>query len=203
MKTQVIFIHGGETFETYEEYMSFLRDCAVDLDKLRNRKWAENLQSELGDNFDVIVMRMPCKYNAKYSEWKLWFEKHIPLFNDEVILIGHSLGGIFLAKYLSENKFPKKLLGVFLVSSPYDSEASGYDLLDFSLTGGLKQLEEQAGNIFLYHSKDDDVCPFADFEKYRKALPNANTEVFEDREHINQETFPEIVRDIKNLSPLT
>ena len=93
------------------------------------------------------------------------------------------------------------MLGVFLVSSPYDSEASGYDLLDFSLAGGLKQLEEQAGNIFLYHSKDDDVCPFADFEKYKNDLPTAHTEVFENRGHINQETFPEIVRDIKKLAP--
>ena len=197
MKNQAIIVHGGEVFETYDEYFSFLKNYVPDLDKLRKKKWAETLRSDLGGDFDVIAMQMPCKYNAKYSEWKLWFERHIPLFNDEVVLVGHSLGGIFLAKYLSENKFQKKLLGVFLVSAPYDSEVSGYDLLDFALTEDLKHFEQQAESIWLYYSKDDEVCPFVDFEKYRRDLPKAHTEVFENRGHINQENFPELVRDIK------
>lgn len=198
MKKQVVVIHGGNTFDTYEEYISFLKDSKVDLESLRQKRWKSSLQNELGGDFDVIAPKMPNNSNAKYSEWKLWFNKYVPLLNDEVVLLGHSLGGIFLSKYLSENKFPKKIKGVFLVSAPYDYEAE-YTLGDFKLGKSLKKFEEQAGKIYLYYSKDDPLVPFSDFEKYRKDLPDAHVEIFEDRGHFNQEKLPEIVRDIRKV----
>ncbi len=74
---------------------------------------------------------MPNKTNAQFEEWKIWFEKFIPFLNDGVILVGHSLGGVFLAKYLSENKFPKKIGGVFLVSAVYEKNQKGLFLVLF------------------------------------------------------------------------
>jgi len=49
------------------------------------------------------------------------------------------------------------------------------------------------------HSKDDPVVPFTQLKKYQQALPNAETVVFENREHFNQETFPEIIELIKSI----
>lgn len=198
MKKQVVVIHGGDTFDTYEEYISFLRDFKVDLESLRQKRWKSSLQDELGDDFDVIALQMPNSSNAKYSEWKLWFDKYAPLLNDEVVLVGHSQGGIFLSKYLSENKIPKKIKGVFLVSAPHSDETN-FSLVDFRLEKPLKRFEEQAGEIYLYHSKDDPMVRFADFEKYKKDLPRAHAEIFEDRGHFDQKEFPEIVRDIKKV----
>lgn len=198
MKKQVVVIHGGDTFDSYEEYILFLEEFEVDLEYLRKKGWKSSLQKELGEDFDVIAPQMPNKFNAKYSEWKLWFDKYVPLFNDEVVLVGHSQGGTFLSKYLSENKMSKKIKGVFLVAAPYDDETQ-YTLGDFKLKKSLEQFEEQAGEIFLYQSKDDPLVPFTDFEKYTKELPKAHVEVFESREHFNQEEFPEIVRDIKKV----
>ena len=174
MKTQIVVIHGGDSFDTYEEYLAFLKEFEVDLESLRKKKWKDSLQKELGADFDVIALKMPNAFNARYAEWKLWFEKYIPLLDDEVILLGHSQGGIFLAKYLSENKLPKKIKAVLLVSAPYDYEGR-VGVSDFHLAASLSQLEEQTKNIYLYHSKDDDVCPFADFEKYKNDLPTAHT----------------------------
>lgn len=199
MKKQVVVIHGGDTFDSYEEYISFLKDFKVDLESLRQKRWKSLLQKELGEDFDIIALQMPNSSNAKYSEWKLWFEKYIPLLNDKVVLLGHSLGGLFLAKYLSENKFPKKIRGVFLVAPPYEEETGTKSVADFALPGDLKELEEQAEGIFLYHSKDDSLVPLAEMEKYKKDLPEAHVVTFEDRGHFNQEEFPEIVRDIKGL----
>lgn len=198
MKTQVVVIHGGDTFDTYEQYLEFLKDFKVDLELLQKRKWKSSLQDELGNDFDVVALQMPNAFYAKYSEWKLWFEKYIPLLNEEVILLGHSMGGIFLSKYLSDNKFPKKIMGVFLVAAPYDDETK-YSLGDFKLEKDLKLLREQVDEIYLYYSKDDDMVPFVDFEKYKKELPHAHIELFEDRGHFDQEKFPEIVRDIKKV----
>ena len=52
--------------------------------------------------------RLQYRTNARYEEWKIWFERMIPFLNDNVILVGHSLGGIFFVKYLSENLLPIK-----------------------------------------------------------------------------------------------
>jgi predicted alpha/beta hydrolase family esterase len=49
------------------------------------------------------------------------------------------------------------------------------------------------------HSKDDPVVPFEHAGMFKKALPDAEVMAFEDREHFNQETFPEIIELIKKL----
>src|SRR4030043_1684983 len=103
MKQQVVIIHGGTSFDTYEDYLSFLKNQEISLEKLKVRNdWKYNLQEKLGENFEILMPQMPNKTNAHYKEWKIWLERIIPLFNENIILIGQSLGGIFLAKYLSE-----------------------------------------------------------------------------------------------------
>ncbi len=199
MKTQIIIIHGGDTFATHEEYLTFLGNYEIEsLDYFRKKGWKSSLQEKLGESFDVIIPKMPCAINAKYEEWKIWFEKLSPLLNDEVILIGHSLGGIFLAKYLSENDFSKKILSLHLVAAPYDEETSQESLVDFALSKTVESLPKRADKIFLYHSQDDLVVPFVDVEKYQRDLPSAKLIVFEDRGHFNQEEFPELVKRVKN-----
>jgi len=49
-----------------------------------------------------------------------------------------------------------------------------------------------------YQSKDDPIVSFADFEKYRNALPIAHVKIFENKGYFNQEEFPELVEDIKS-----
>jgi len=197
---QVIIIHGGDTFETYDEYLSFLKNFEVDISYFKKKGWKNSFQEKVGNDFEVIAPKMPNKENAKYLEWKIWFEKILPQLNNELILIGHSLGGIFLAKYLSENKLSKKVVATLLVAAPFDSSDAEYTLADFVLPDDLTLFEEQGGSIILYHSKDDPVVPFVDLNKYIAKLKAARAVVFEDRGHFNQENFPEIVLDIKNIS---
>jgi hypothetical protein len=142
---------------------------------------------------------MPNSLNAKYIEWKIIFDKLAPFLNDRVVLIGHSLGGVFLAKYLSENKFPKKIIATFLVSAPFGDKNFEPTLADFIFNGDLSKLQEQGGKIFLYYSKDDLCVPFTDLERYKQELPEAEAMVFEDRGHFNQPEFLEIVEKIKNV----
>lgn len=201
MKRQILVVHGGETFKTYEEYLALLKSWEVDFEDILNPKkdWKDSLSQKLGDDFEVISPKMPNKLNAKYLEWKIWFEKFTPYVRDGVVLIGHSLGGIFLAKYLSEGKFPKKILATFLIAAPHDDKDSGYSLADFQLPENLDLFSAQGGKIFLYHSQDDKVVPFADLHKFHKELPGANIMPFIDRGHFNQEGFPELIEQIKSL----
>jgi len=204
MKKQIIAIHGGEVFASYEEYLEYLKNYPVDLDRLiKKTGWKDNLRNDLKNEWEILSPQMPNFRNAKYQEWKIWFEKLFPFLSDRVVLIGSSLGGIFLVKYLSENKFPVKILATFLVAAPFDSgnrRDVDYTLGDFELSQSLEKFQEQSEEIFLYHSEDDQVVPVIDAEKYAKALPKAKKVIFHDRGHFNQECFPEIVEEVKRFN---
>ncbi len=204
MKKQVIVIHGGTSFETYKDYISYLKSREISIERLRPRKdWKSTLAPALGSDYDVLMPRMPNSTNARYAEWRLWFNRISEVFNDkDLILIGHSLGGIFLAKYLTENIFPKKIKSTILIAAPYDNSDNldkRESLKDFNLPPTLEKLANQGGEIYLIHSKDDEVVPFEQLAKYKQALPSAKALVFEDRGHFNQETFPEIIEIIKSI----
>lgn len=193
-KRQVVVIHGGESFRTHAAYLSFLRRLRLDFSRYRAPKsgWKGTLGAALGRPFEVIQPSMPNKLNARYAEWKIWFRKFIPHLNREVVLVGHSLGGLFLAKYLSEKYFPRRIRATLLVA-PAGSEG------DFRLPKNLTLLERQGGKIFLYQSEDDRIVPFKSLLWYQKRLPGATVRIFRNRGHFNQATFPELARDIRNL----
>lgn len=202
MKTQIVIIRGGNTFDTYEEYIEFLRAYQIDFERVKGvkQRWQDTLAEELGEAYEVIQPTMPSKDNAKYLEWKIWFEKHFSFLQNDLIFIGNSLGGIFLAKYLSENRLPVSIKALYLVAAPYDAEGSPYSLADFVLPKSLDLLNEQVGEIYLIQSKDDPVVKYTDVERYAAHLPNARQMLFADRGHFLQESFPEIVEKIKALS---
>jgi hypothetical protein len=141
---------------------------------------------------------MPNTTNANYSEWKLYFESVIKVLGYNVVLIGHSLGGIFLAKYLSENIFPKKIDALFLIAAPFTK--AGESLEDFKLGDNLEGISKQVAKIFILHSKDDPVVPISDSDEYASRLPNAELVLFEDKGHFNTEEFSGLVYLIKALN---
>lgn len=192
-KKQVLVIHGGETFETYDEYMQYLRDYPLEriLKKTETRRWKDRLQDDLGGSYDVFSPMMPNMRNAKYEEWKIWIEKYVPILRNDIILIGHSLGAIFLAKYLSENDFPVRVVQSHLVAGPY--QCRGWDALSES----LEKIEQQVKKIYIYHSTDDPVVDFADAQKFHKALPSAELITFDHRGHFLDEYFPELLTHVK------
>jgi predicted alpha/beta hydrolase family esterase len=197
---QVVVIHGGDVFESDEAWLAFLKkEKEPRFETMMDEGWKDTLQDDLGDEYEVIIPSMPNKQNAKYKEWTIWFEKHIPHFDKNIVLVGHSLGGIFVAKYLSENEYPKEIKATFLVAAPFEMTGMDYTLADFVLVEDLSLLEEQGGDMYLYHSQDDAVVTFADFEKYQEKLPDAQTRVFENKEHFSGD-LPEIVENIKRVS---
>lgn len=206
-KRQIVIIHGGDPYRSYEEYLTELKAEELEpADFKRGRRWKDTLQEKLGANFEIFYPQMPMMENARYSDWKIYFEKLIPFLNDNAVFIGHSLGGIFLAKYFSENIFAKKIGAVMLVAAPYDTddknntnESINDGMGGFSFQKSLKFLAQQVETIYLYHSKDDPAVDFADIEKFSAELPKAIRREFTDREHFRQKDFPELVRDIIDL----
>lgn len=194
-KIQIILIHGGMTFKNRKDYLDYLKNRDVTLEK--KVKWSdEYLDKKLGKDFEIIRLKMPLAEDAKYEDWKIHFERYFQFFRNNIILIGTSLGGIFLAKYLSENKFPKKILATYLICPPFDNTLSSEDLTGgFRLKADLSLLEKSSKNLTLLFSEDDDVVSVAHAEKYRKQLPRSNIIIFESKNgHFKISEFPELVK---------
>lgn len=197
MKTQVVIIHGGTTFETYSDYLQYLKETKIDIERLKpGFDWKQSIQHDLGDAYEVLVPRMPNGTSAKYSEWKLWFNNILAVTNKNIVLVGHSLGGVFLAKYLSEDTVNKSILKLILVAAPF-TDTPEESLASFKLKRKLTNVSAQAKTIVLIHSTDDPVVTFGDMTEYSNRLPTAQTVVFEDRQHFNQEQFKELAKIIK------
>lgn len=188
------------TFKNQKDYLHYLQTRKISIEK--KMVWAgDYLDDKLGRLFEIIRPRMPLQDNAKYRDWKIHFERHIPCLKNNLILIGISLGGIFLAKYLAENKFPKKILAVYLVCPPFDDTCPDEDLVGgFKLGANLSQLEESTRYLHLMFSRDDDSVPISHAEKYRTKLKTANIRVYSSKNgHFRVSKFPEIVTDIRKL----
>lgn len=200
-KKQIILIHGGATFKNRKDYLNFLKTRTISLEK--KVRWHESyLDKKLGKQFDIIRPQMPLPDNAKYEDWKIHFERYLPYLKNNVILIGSSLGGIFLAKYLSENKFPKKIMAAYLVCTPFDNSIGEEDLVGgFKLKSDLSKIEKNCKNIKLFFSQDDPVVPLTHAEKFRKKLKIAKIIVYKSKNgHFKISSFPEIIRIIKEDS---
>ena len=203
MKKQVVAIHGGRTFATYQEYLHSLKTRPIASDKFKvQNDWRCSLQENLGADFEVFVPKMPNGNNAVYEEWKIWFERLAEFLHDDVILVGHSLGGIFLAKYLSENTFTRKIKSVILLAAPFDEGGLQESLGHFILPESLENISAQTTSIYLIFSKDDPIVPFENAQKYQQALPGSHIMAFEDHQHFNQESFPELVELIKKSATI-
>ena len=195
-KKQIIVIHGGEAWETYDAYFEHLQQYEFTQEKFNKlvlRRWKDRLQEDLGNSCIVLRPDMPCAYNAKFAEWKLWFDKIMPYINDGCVMVGHSLGANFLAKYLAIENISVDIDQLHLVAGCF-----GY-IEGFELPRSLKKIEDVCDDIFIYHSHDDPVVDFSDAQKYKEALPHAHLIAFKDRHHFIGENFPEIVQNIKKV----
>lgn len=142
---------------------------------------------------------MPDRTNAKYPAWKAWFEKYFQYLNgEEVTLMGHSLGGIFLAKYLSENPFPSNIKALHLVATVWNHDGTlspsvGTFTFDPSR---LIRLSECAREVHIWYSEDDTVVLPSDALLYHEAIPGSIVHPLVEYGHINTPHFLELFQTL-------
>ena len=73
-KTQILFIHGGGTFKSRKDFFNYISKVKVSLDS--TAKWhGLYFDKKLGSKFEILRPTMPMKDDARYEEWKVYFEK--------------------------------------------------------------------------------------------------------------------------------
>lgn len=204
MQKQLIIVGGGDSYSQREDFLESLRSQPMfDLPSdVTPKRWKGWLAEALGSDWYVDMPQMPNKQNAHYDEWKIWFERHLSILQGEVVLVGHSLGAMFLVKYLSENAVTQRVSALFLLAGPcgtYD-DGAGNDCGSFQCAPSkLARLAETVSYITIMHSKDDPVVPYEHALKYQEALPKAELVTFEDKNHFLISEFPELLNLIKKI----
>ena len=180
MSKRVLFIHGGGE-GAYEE----------------DRKLAASLQDTLGTAYDVRCPKMPDEDRPVYEAWKERIAKELDALEGEVILVGHSLGGSILLKYLSEEEVEKLVAGLFLVATPYWG-VQDWDVDEYALREDFASKIPKGTAVFLYHSREDEVVPFSHAALYAEKLRRATVREFDGRGH-QFDDVSEIARDIGRM----
>ncbi|UOQ87171.1 alpha/beta fold hydrolase [Gracilibacillus salinarum] len=157
------------------------------------------LEKELSDSYRLITPEMPAPEEPKYDQWKHQLEKEINKLHGEVIVIGHSLGGSVLLKYLSEQACKLTIRGMFILASPYWGLDDEWQLNDFILPHHFAENLPPIANVFLYHSRNEKIVPFIHHQAYAKKLPQATLRQIEGDRHLFHDGLVELVDDIKGL----
>lgn len=140
--------------------------------------WFPWLKAELEQQgFDVVVPQFPSPpiVPAKISEWFDVLQEHESQINEETILIGHSLGGVFTLRVLEQLQHPVK--AAFFIGTPvgvrpilnYDRDAS---FSGFSFD--WKSIRTKAAHFTVFQSDND---PYVGLENGKELAKNLGTEL--------------------------
>ncbi len=188
---RVLYVHGGTTYSSREQFFSDLQNWEVSLEPTVN--WNHTLERDISL---LTKIDMPLKQDARYEEWKVLFEKYLSLVDvNNTIFLGYSLGGVFLTQYFLETK--QEPYALLAVAPPFDKR----DVQEELVGGFGMQLQEPASwkNVTFYFSSDDPVIPLSHKELFAKQFPTATIKIVENVGHFRMERFKELLRDIKTL----
>lgn len=160
---------------------------------------AANLQSALGDEYNVVCPIMPNPEDPSYGPWREELQEQLEALKGEVLLIGHSLGGSVLLKYLSEHQPPNSISGLFLVASPFWGKDEDWQADEFDLREDFAVRLAYIPNIFFYHSRDDEVVPVQHLRLYAASVPHATVRELDRFGHAFIDRCHQLIDDISSL----
>jgi predicted alpha/beta hydrolase family esterase len=179
MGTVVLFVHGaGEG--AYEE----------------DGLLAASLRDALGPSYEVRYPRMPVEDSAQYSDWTARIASALPPRGNEVVLVGHSVGGSVLLRYLCEQPVAAPVTGLFVIATPFWGADDFWDWDEVQLPEDAAEKLATVPRIFLYHSRDDEVVPFSHLALYSARLPQATIRPVEVGGHQFDNDLADVARDI-------
>jgi uncharacterized protein len=164
-----------------------------------DEKLVASLRTVLG--CEVDYPRMPNEGDPEYECWKPQIKRVLAAAEKELILVGHSWGASFLLKYLSDESIEAAIIGLFFVATPFWGgngwQYEGYETAALPEDFASKLLKRAP--VFFYHSRDDEIVPFAHLALYAEKVPGATIRVLDGRGHQLSNDLSEVAADIKSL----
>lgn len=182
VKPVILFIQGGGegAYDEDEKLVAFLKEA-------------------LRGDYVINYPRMPDENDPDYEPFKTKIEEELKMVDAKVVLVGHSLGGSVLLKFLSENHTGNEIVAILLIAPPFWGEG-GWEYDGFKLKDDFASGLPANVPVFFYHSTDDEIVPFSHLGLYTKKMPGAKIRTISGRGHQLNNDLTEVVRDIRSLS---
>ena len=185
--TSAIIIHGMPSKEEYFDSNS---------PSPANAHWIPWIKNELtSKGITALTPEMPEPYDPDYKKWSEVFEKF--KLDENSILIGHSCGGGFLVRWLSENKVKA---GKVILVAPWIDPNNNHAPKMFSEMK-IEDISDYAETIKLFISLDDDKEELDTTKILKNTIGNLKIVEFTDKGHfttgdMGTNSFPELLETI-------
>jgi hypothetical protein len=161
--------------------------------------FVSRLREELGPDYEVLFPIMPEPGDPHYGPWSERLGEILAEIDDPVVVVGHSLGASVVLKHLAEGGRREPITGLVLAETPFWGESEWE--AEWALPEGWPDETVDLPRTFLFHSRDDEVIPFAQLALYAKRLPAAEVRPLEGNGHLfDRGDLTEIVEAIRSLS---
>jgi len=187
MKNAII-LHGTGSKEEY---------YSLEYPSASNSHWFPWLQNNLlTQDIFAVTPEMPNSFSPDYEVWRTEFERYD--ITSETILIGHSCGGGFLLRWLSEH--PEVRVDKVVLVAPWLDPAreDTTDFFDFTID---KNLVDRTKGVTIFSSDNDFDPVVKSIEIILEQIPNIKVKEFHNYGHfcyrdLKTEEFPELLQEI-------
>ncbi len=156
------------------------------------------LREVLEPEYEVLFPKMPGIDEPHYEPWRDRLAAELAGVDGKVIVFGHSLGGSVALKYAAEGGLDDRVAGLVLAETPYWG-SSGWER-EWALPEEWPGEGTRLPPIHLFHSRDDDVIPFAHLDLYAKRLPDAQVHALDGNGHLfDRGDLGELVAAVESL----
>lgn len=157
------------------------------------------LRKELGPDYAMDAPLMPSPEAPAAAAWEIALADHLSRQSTPFTLVGHSLGGSLILKYLAGHDRPRGLLGVVSIAAPFWGMPD-WEIEEWALPPGFEKRLSSLDNVIVYHSEDDDGVSVSHADRYGEALPKAVVKKVNGRGHLFADgNVADIAGDIRRL----
>jgi uncharacterized protein len=158
------------------------------------------LRSKLGKEYKIEYPIMPNPDNPDYEPWAKQLRAEFKQLSGDVILVGHSVGGSVLIKYLTENRVDFNVKALLLCATPFWGIDDNWQYEPFALSTNFADKLQDIEKISIYHSKDDAIVELKHAQKYKKELPSAQLNVLPGNSHAFENGIEQLAKGIEKVS---
>lgn len=158
----------------------------------------------LRQNLPDYQVSFPLIADPEAPSWEMWqkmFQQELEPLAAKTLLIGHSLGGSMLLKYLSEQPDALKntpIKAFILISTPVWG-TTDWKVAEFGLKPDYVDALPDLPEIHIFHSEADSIVPYKHAEIYQQQLPDAVLHLQPGDNHVFSEGLPELIALIREL----
>ena len=164
--------------------------------------WLKQKLEKLG--FKVIVPKFPTPENQTLENWLKILKNYKQFYNENTILVGHSLGGAFLLRVLE--KYETKIKAAFIIAAPIGilpikNYKSDKLFLGKAFAFNWKKIKKHCRKFFIFHSDNDPYVSLGNGEELSMKL-NTDLIFIPNAGHFNKSAgytkFDKLFEKIKN-----